>query len=308
MVDTPTAELHVWEEIETLTDAVKAAAANLAPAEARVLVDSYYEIQEYRKGAANQVAAMGRQDEGTPVLSGWLATNFHVMERNIARTLQAYAEGHQVGTWALSITGIGPVISAGLLASIDIEQAPTVGHIWRFAGLDPTVTWEKGEKRPWNARLKTLCWKIGESFVKVSNKPTDFYGKVYVERKAFENRRNEAGELADQAEAKLKRFNIGKDTEAYKWYSGQMAPPGVDRFRTLPASSAQRAEGLLTMGMLPPAHIHARAKRYAVKLFLAHWQHVAYVVKYGTEPPKPYIIEHGGHTHFIAPPNWPIDA
>jgi hypothetical protein len=44
-----------------------------------------------------------------------------------------------------------------LLARIDIVKAPTAGHIWRYAGLDPTVRWNKGEKRPWNAGLKVLC-------------------------------------------------------------------------------------------------------------------------------------------------------
>ena len=53
------------------------------------------------------------------------------------------------------------------------------------AGLDPTVTWGKGERRPWNAELKVLCWKLGDSFVKVSNKEGALYGRIYRERKAL---------------------------------------------------------------------------------------------------------------------------
>ena len=72
----------------------------------------------------------------------------------------------------------------------------------------------------------------------------------------------------------------------------------------------KRAKALAASGgtnMLPPAHIHARAKRYAVKLFLSHWHHVAYMIEYdGQEPPKPYILNQDGHTHFLAPPNWPM--
>jgi hypothetical protein len=170
------------------------------------------------------------------------------------------------------------VIAAGLLANIDIERAPTVGHIWRFAGLDPTVTWDKGTKRPWNARLKVLTWKIGESFVKVSNHADDIYGHVYAERKALEAAANERGEFAAQAEAKLAKYRIGKDTEAYGHYS---------------------------KGHLPPAHIHSRAKRYAVKLFLSHWHHVAYETRFGEPPPKPYILTRPEHVHFFAPPHWP---
>jgi len=58
-------------------------------------------------------------------------------------------------------------------------------------------------------------------------------------------------------------------------------------------------------GKLPPAHIHARAKRWAVKIFLAHWHHVAYMIEYKKAPPKPYSLEHLGHVHMIEVPNWP---
>lgn len=134
-------------------------------------------------------------------------------------------------------------------------------------------------RRPWNANLKTLCWKIGESFVKVSGNENDFYGKLYMQRKAQEILKNDAGEFKQQAEDKLKRFKIGKDTDAFKAYSS---------------------------GKLPPAHIHARAKRWAVKLFLSHWHSVAYYEATGTKAPRPYVIEHMGHTDVIETPNWPF--
>lgn len=254
------------------------AAVELSPNEARYLVDAYYAIQGYRIATANQVRALTQSEEPHSVIS-WQLDQMSVLERQILRALDRWTDGQAPAIWAKSIVGIGPVIAAGLRAHIDISHAPTAGHIWSFAGLNPETTWEKGQKRPWNASLKTLCWKIGESFVKVSNHERDVYGHVWAERKAQEMERNERGEFSAQAAAKLERFKIGKGTEAYKAYS---------------------------QGKLPPAHIHARAKRYAVKLFLAHYHHVAYEIEHGMAPPKPYIIEHGGHTHFIAPPNWPM--
>jgi hypothetical protein len=267
-----------------------------------------------------------------------------MLEKNIRSALGVYAAANPVGQWSLSILGIGPVMSAGLLAHIDIEKAPTVGHIWRFAGLDPTREWlgtkkateavelvldlsgskvvdqkivgacashlhlneatvlkmatvdfGTGEikkltkaslikalaKRPWSANLKVLCWKIGESFVKIKGKEESLYGALFVDRWAYEQKRNDAGELADQAKAKLEKFNIGKNTDAYKAYSA---------------------------GRLPPAHILARAKRWTAKLFLAHWHHVAYEVRYKTQPPKPYVLTHLGHAHEITVPNWPVGS
>jgi len=266
------------EPLRRLTKDLKAAARTLSHAEARYLVDAYYQMQGDRIRSANQIRAVQETEEPHDVLA-WLADNTGLLEGQIKRALDAYSDAHVVGKWAKSIVGIGPVISAGLLAHIDITKAPTVGHIWRFAGLDPTVRWEKATKRPWNASLKTLCWKIGESFVKVSGHDNDVYGKLYLERKQSEIARNDAGDLAAQAADKLTKFKIGKDTDARKYYEA---------------------------GKLPPAHVHARAKRWAVKLFLAHWHAVAYRDRFQTDPPKPYVISQLQHGHEIVCPNWPF--
>jgi hypothetical protein len=266
--------MDTLEPIARLTKDLANAARTLSAGEARFLVDAYYAMQENRIRTHAQVRALTESNEPHDVLA-WLAAQDEALEGQIKRALGKYAESKPVGEWALSVKGIGPVITAGLLAHIDITKAPTVGHIWRFAGLDPTVTWDKGQKRPWNASLKTLCWKIGESFVKVCNAEDAFYGHVYAQRKELETRRNEAGEYAEQAKAMLAKKKFRNETDAKKHYEA---------------------------GRLPPAHIHARAKRYAVKLFLAHYHEVAYKDHYKTEPPLPYAIAHLGHAHKIAVP------
>ena len=269
-----TEELQVIDELDNITDQVRQRASRMGAKEVRFLVDTYYQIQERRKSSANQERSLVKEGEPVALIDYFKGLDQY-SEKKIRQMLQAYAEGKPEAAWAMSIRGIGPIISAGLAAHIDITQAPTVGHIWRFAGLDPTLVWDKGQRRPWNARLKTLCWKIGESFVKVKNHDEDVYGKLYDLRKRLEEERNEMGLFAEQAEAKVKV--VGKSTEAYKAYS---------------------------KGKLPPGHIHARAKRYATKLFLAHYHHVAYEIHYGEKPPKPYVVEHLGHAHYMSPPNW----
>src|SRR5574337_629217 len=153
------------EAVTRMTRDIAKAASTLSDDEAIYLVDAYYMMQDDRKRSHNQVRAMGESAEPNSVIA-WLATQSTTLENQIKRALDQYTEGHAMGSWMRSIHGIGPVLSAGLLAHIDIAQAPTVGHIWRFAGLDPTTKWEKGQKRPFNAKLKTLCWKIGQSFMK----------------------------------------------------------------------------------------------------------------------------------------------
>jgi hypothetical protein len=323
-------------------DALEKAGAsptNMSKDEIRFMVASYYGVQELRKLLNNRVSALSKRDDPATMFD-FIFSGVDITEKNIKKFLAVASATHPIGRWAESIRGIGPVISAGFLAHIDITKAPTVGHIWRFAGMDPTLDWlgkekattlvnsvlprgatltdeqfveianlanrradalmtqvqnfaestKKGtyltkenviktlSKRPYNADLKLICWKAGESFVKTSNHPQDIYGHVYAARKVLEIQQNEAGAYKEQADAKASK--VGRSTDAYKSYS---------------------------IGQLPPAHIHARAKRYAVKLFLAHWHHVAFEIEYGTPPPKPYILNQEGHTHYIAPPNWPME-
>ena len=267
------------ESVTRLSKDIRKAAETLTDAEARFLVDSYYSMQRDRIGqdsAARQIAEAGEPNQ----VLVWLGGQSNLLENQIKGALEKYTTAHPVGSWMKSIKGIGPVLSAGLLAHIDIAKAPTVGHIWRFAGLDPSNVWGKGEKRPWNATLKTVCWKIGESFVKVSTgeNPSP-YGLVYRDRKAFEIAKNDAGDYADQAAKALatKKFVKGTPTKA-----------------------------IYETGKLPPSHIQARCQRYATKLFLAHLHHVWWETSFGEPPAKPYVITHLGHAHYIGPPNWPV--
>ena len=105
----------------------------------------------------------------------------------------------------------------------------------------------------------------------------------------------------------LETTKIGKETNAYKWYSGQIDINWVKKLRenneSFPESIPKKA--LITNGipMLPPAHIHARARRYAVKIFLSHLFEIMFMNYHHVKPPKPYIIQHGGHSRYVAPPN-----
>lgn len=265
---------------EKLTREIKENASTLTDNEARYLVDTYYQMQDFRISTNNQLRSAEKGDDTFVSENSalcYIASSFETLENNIKLLLKAYAESKPIGRWLLSITGIGPVIAAGLIAHIDIKKVQTAGQIQAYAGLDPTKKWEKGQKRPWNAKLKVLCWKVGQSFVKVSNNEKDVYGKIYKERKAYEIEQNEKGAYAEQAANKLATTKIGKDTDAYKWYSE---------------------------GKLPPAHIQQRAERYATKIFISHLFTVWYEMEHGVPAPKPYAEAILNHAHIIAPPNF----
>lgn len=319
--------------IGRLTSDLRAAARTMGVREARYLVDRYYQSQDDRKRSANQTRATTEAGEPCAAIE-WLAKQNMTLESRIRSMLDVYSDAQPLGAWAKSIVGIGPVIAAGLLAHIDLAKCPTAGHIWSFAGLDPRVTWKGSEdagkilaealgdkpkvvdestiavacrvfrrnadtlrryaadedgkmtwnslckavaRKPWNAQLKVLCWKIGESFVKVQNRHGSYYGRLYAQYRSEEDARNASGDYAAQAAQKLERFNIGKTTDAYGHYSS---------------------------GKLPPAHIYARSKRRVAKLFLSHYWQVGYEMLHKRPAPRPWAIEHGGHTHYIPPPNY----
>jgi hypothetical protein len=241
----------------------------LTRGDVRYMVDVYYQIQEFRKASCNQ-------RESTEVepnqLVSWLSTQFYTLERQVHRALDAWTETDPASVWAKSITGIGPVISAGLAAHLDIGKAPTVGHIWNFCGLNPKIVWEKGQKRPFNLRMKVLCWKIGDSFVKFHNHPKCSYGKLYAKRKALELQRNEEGLFAAQAAETLEKKRI----------------------------TEYATRSCYEAGKLPPGRLDLRARRWAVKLFLSHWHDAAHWAAYNRAPPRPFALEHlPGHYDYI---------
>lgn len=418
-------------EVQKLSKDLKAASRILTDNEARWLVNSYYSTQDMRKRYANQERAMEEAGEPHEMIS-WYTKQMTRMEKQIALSLDVYSFNHPVGAWMRANKGVGPVIAAGLLAHIDIHKAPTVGHIWRYAGLDPTVKWygrgiaevvaaartaegngweallwigravnskpttilvnaglldvldvlsveqaqeyviqtqnwqgtfraafhsdnvlsegipaaelakaykaiygDKAKinwpkitkslaRRPWNSELKTLCWKIGDSFRKVSNpdsatrKPSP-YGLLYRDRKVKEVSKNEAGDFAELALSILGSKKIGKDKDAYWWYSGEWTRS--PKFN--PAIAAHIENNKANLGdshsdaewleiaiqqldpplkpKLPPAHIDARAMRYAVKIFLSHLHETMYKRILKQNPPLPYPIAHLGHVHKIEP-------
>jgi hypothetical protein len=368
-------------------DLREASALGLGQHEIRFLVDIYYQKQEARKAEQQQYESLKKSGEPNAFLE-WVFKDSKTAEDEIKKQLDFYTDHEPtgMGLWCKSIFGIAEVITAGLLAHIDIQGLQGASSIWRYCGYDPTIKWwskdessklvravmkelnigevnddviahvaeqtgkhpeklykwaieysKKGTKlgtlvkkaqkqlevtgisdevlglvsewsgkpvedlltvteknsdlvhkvptlsslasavsrRPWNASMKVLAFKIGDSFMKNCNRPECFYGHRYKEKRAYYERKSLAGDYRDQAAEILRVKNIGKEKKAYEYYA---------------------------RGELPPSHIVARAKRWTVKLFLAHFFDEWYRRHNGTEPPLPYPIAFLGHAHKIEPP------
>ena len=268
------------------------------------LVNTYYDIQGYRIIIENRIAAAKRNaaaisdsesktetpktdvvktedydflnDTITTYADRILSSGLRELEDFIKNALKAYVDSDPIGRWCTSIMGIGPVIAAGLLSYIDIDRCQTAGCIWSYAGISGNEVKKKGEKFNYSPKFKTLCWKIGQSFIKTSNNPKDIYGHLYKEKKAFYVEKNNNGGFAERAKEELATKKITKDSALYK---------------------------TLESGKLSDAHINAMASRFAVKIFLSHLFEVWYEYHNGEKPPKPFVEAHLGHVHIIGAPN-----
>lgn len=299
---------------------------------ARMLVDMFYSMQEMRKRTANQVLAIrqGADPAGDKEGPQFILAQMQTMEDNARLFLQTYVQGHPLWPWFAAVPGIGPVLAAGLVAHLGGRPLPpTVGHWWRFAGLDPSQQWlgqdklkslwdtldgdlemrtrtlsyrigrdpetvirdattnhKTGEvssltkakalkalaRIPYNRPLKTLCWKIGDSMVKLGGRQDAFYAKFYRDRKAREIARNENGERAELAQ------------------------------RTLAARPNHAQAAIYREGKLPDGRIDLMARRATVKLFLSHLHELWYREEHGKNPPHPFSTVIQGHAHYIPPP------
>jgi hypothetical protein len=237
------------------------------------MVELYYDCQQLRIAHANK-----ERTEPPSELAEWLDFWNHAGETVITGALKRWVESADSPAeckWAYAQVGIGPVIAAGLSAHIDVAKADTVSAVWKFAGLAPGFDRRvKGTKLPYNGRLKVLCFKIGESFVKFSGKEDARYGEFYKQFKAEEIRKNEAGLYKEAAKRELE----------------------TKRFKQEDSVTKQR----LKDGKLSDAHLHARAKRKTVKLFLSHYYVIGREAR-GLAVRPPYSKTILGHDGLIEP-------
>lgn len=129
-------------------------------------------------------------------------------------------------------------------------------------------------KPPYNKDLKRTMFIVGDMFIKNSGREKSLYGKIYKQKKLEYIMKNENGEYAEDAKRILAEKNWDTNTATYK---------------------------RLSEGMLSDAHILARARRYAVKLFISHVFEAMYYAEYREEPPKTYVIQYMGHHDYIPP-------
>lgn len=158
----------------------------------RGVTESYYDVQHVRIEIENQLRAYrqggSEQDEDYVFFKENVLKRMLEAEKMIAKYLNQQNKGFPIYTlWLKNINGVGPILSARLIAMIeDIERFATISKLWRYCGLAVAEDGhaekkKKGEKLHFDPRMKVLCWKIGESFVKKKGGYRTLYEKFRAE-------------------------------------------------------------------------------------------------------------------------------
>lgn len=229
------------------------------------LTDAMLAIQRWR--VATQVrnthlTKRDKLDEDTRAVFDKILETEEFIEERVARLITQ----HPAYSWFSRVKGVGKENIAKVVGLVDISRAPTISSLWKFAGYHVVdgkgAKKTKGQKLEYNSVLRTMCWRLGGSLMKAKGKYFDFY---------LAQKERSVRELTERGVTIVPAAQLPKDKNN-KHYEPE--------------------------GMISEGHVHARALRKMVKLFLAQlwlvWREAE-----GLPTRAPYVHEHQGHTTII---------
>jgi len=269
------------------------------------LVSTYYGVQKVRVGMGNRIAGIVKEygeTEYTNRLVDVFETSEEI-EKSIMKHVRPILKEFPIySMWLRHVKGIGDVLAAGLISGIKTPaRFENISKLWKYCGYHvengraPRRT--AGSKVSWSPFMKTLCWKVGESFVKTKG----YYRLAYETFRKDEERKSEEGMVKPIDDAV---GFIAKDEEVINVISKSKQTESEPAFLTKSKVDMLKKKGIteIRVGMTK-SHVFARAKRKTVKLFLAHlWQ----VWREIEDLPvtEPYAHTLLGHADLIEPPRF----
>jgi len=210
-------------------------------------------------------------------------------EEEYKKLMMEFVENEPIYTEFLQhIIGISAVLSSNLIKEFGYcENAPYISSLWKYCGMHvvdgEAPKRKRGKQLDFNLRLRALCWKIADSFIK---QRTPFYRGIYDKEKARQNELLESalGKMSDEEKKEFEKIK-GKGTEEKK-------RKFMDKFDKKAPLSKKHAE--------------MRARRKMVKIFLAHYWQASKELSQVVEETqvniaKPYVQAKLKHKHIS---NW----
>jgi hypothetical protein len=307
---------------------IRVAAVDMSQKEAQYLLEDFYRLKAFQQSTREHDRLLIKTNTSHDCVA-FTRKNCRNLRDGIRLQLDIWSENYPEAKWAKKIRGIGPIIAAGLAVYIDFNKAKNHYSIWAWAGQTPTSrpplskkvhalidesvelfgdiptdkhvewiadklgknyeTWRKfcthnihgyswwrihrAMTYPeYSLGLKQTCIDIGNQVIRYDN----LYQGVYRLQLVKQHENNEAGKYAKAAARQLQTFEYKEDRPSYEIYSS---------------------------GKLPAAHLKNKAKRQAVKLFLAHYYQIGYYIRHGEFPPAVHGVGLLTGSKKIIPPN-----
>jgi hypothetical protein len=142
-------------------------------------------VQDGRIEYENRVLAIleGNADAPQPivdVLQEWAAT-YRKQEKEADAILRKAARKYPIIQEMSKVHGVAELLALKVAVHIDIERCQKISSLWRYAGYGVVEgsreRLKKGEKASFNRDLKTACWLVARSMIRL-NSP---YRAVYDE-------------------------------------------------------------------------------------------------------------------------------
>lgn len=232
--------------------------------------DLFDAIAKYTDPMLEEVTAVGHANEhislSVPEILPLIRARTQIIKsrEGLERELELLVLDLPVVEWLTKINGVGVGSLAAIIGQTgNLWNYPTVRKLWKRLGLGVGDDGRRQRNVPgsseterllngYNGERRSVVWNVGTSIMFAQSARVDKttgeikreagpWRKIYDDRRAYEEAKNDKGDYAAFAEMLLKTSGVGKTTESYKAYS---------------------------QGRLPKAHLKNRAQRFMEKQFI----------------------------------------
>jgi len=261
----------------------------------RNLVDIYYDFQGQRIQTQLRIGASEREHSLTEEQRSiygitTILENAHSFEKDIEKLIAQQLKNHALYTQYLSrISGIGPMLSAGLIAYIDdIEKFDHISSLWQYSGYGANRFCPEC-KKPTSVDVKYDTGKIAKKLHPFNECPECHAQTNPILQKRISGYQSNWNDRLKVLGYKAGTSFVKQSAERSK-YRKLYDKIKKDERRKHPIKKVIKSKTFFNDG-----HIHNRAMRKVVKIFFAHvWQ--TWRRQQGLEATEPYAKQLLGHS------------
>ena len=285
----------------------------------RVLTDVYEGVQKERKQVKNRIDGLYRDHqistEDAEKLHGQTDEELSRIEKDIKKEMESLVKKIPIyQVFLKDVVGIGPTFTTKLMAWIgDIERFPNIGKLWKYCGQVPVAYCDNCNKRYFNREEgEDVAWveqkmkskeqmirerSVGKTKLEIDEKIADVQQKLIKSTCRCDDPKPTM--KAEKPRVGIYTIEYNPKLKSLSWIISDQFVRQGRYYRQL--YDDFKAEDMAKNPQLTDGHLHNRAKRKTVKIFLSHlwvyWREVE-----GLSITEPYAKKYLGHEVEMYPP------